>query len=65
MNRDIVLLSAALRRYANCQPLDLKTPQEIQRELLAIAGDKHRHVASIGDDSCNICGRDLRDEIHR
>jgi len=59
-----VLLRDAVRRYANYQPLDLKTPHELQTELLAIAGATHRHQASIGDDSCFLCGRDLRDKVH-
>lgn len=53
----------AIRRYANHQPLDVKSPREIQRELLAIAGDEHVHVASTSD-ACLICGRDLRDDVH-
>ena len=58
-------IGAALRRYAGLAPLDLKEPREIQSDLLSIAGDKHRHQASIANnDSCFICGRDLRDEVH-
>lgn len=58
-------VSAALKRYASHQPLDLKTPREIQQDLLAIAGETHWHRASIGSDECLICGRDLRDSVHR
>jgi len=61
---DYERLKAAIRRYASHQPLDLKTPRELQEELLAIAGEPHRHRASIGDDSCLLCGRDLRNEVH-
>ena len=62
---DYERLLSAIRRYASHQPLDLKTPSEIQADLLAIAGEPHRHKASVGDDSCLLCGRDLRNEIHR
>ena len=54
----------ALRRYASHAPLDLLSPRELQADLLAIAGNKHMHRASIGSDACWICGRDLRDAVH-
>lgn len=57
-------LRDSVRNYANHQPLDLKSPSEIQKDLLAMTGDRHRHMKSIGSDSCLICGLDLRDPIH-
>ena len=56
-------LRETLRSYANHHPLNLKSPGQIQRDLLAICGDKHMHVAGIGD-TCAICHRDLRDDVH-
>ena len=61
---DYERVTRAVRNYASHQPLDLMTPGDIQRDLLAIAGDKHRHRASIGSDDCLVCGRDLRHEVH-
>lgn len=57
-------MECAIRHYAYHQPLHAKRPHEIQRDLLAIAGDEHHHVKSIGDDRCLICGHDLRHEVH-
>ena len=56
-------LREALRSYANHHPLNLKSPRQIQQDLLAICGDKHMHVAGIRD-ACAICHRDLRDDVH-
>ena len=56
-------LNEAVRSYVNHHLLNLKSPGQIQRDLLAICGDKHMHVAGIGD-TCAICHRDLRDDVH-
>lgn len=58
-------LREALRTYAAIQRLDLKTPGQLQRDLRAIAGAEHVHVASIGSDRCLLCGLDLRHEVHK
>lgn len=54
----------AIGHYASHAPLDLKSPREIQHDLFAICGEPHVHVASIGSDECDLCGRDLRHETH-
>lgn len=54
----------AIRHYASHATLDLLHPSEIQRDLRAIAGERHMHRKSIGSDACDLCGRDLRNEIH-
>lgn len=54
----------AIGHYAEHAPIDLKSPSEIQRDLRAICGERHYHVASIGSDECDLCGRDLRNEVH-
>lgn len=54
----------ALGQYARLAPLDLKSPGEIQRDLIAILGERHGHVASIGSDECGLCGHDLRHGVH-
>jgi len=54
----------AVLHIANHSPLDLMKPHDIQARLRAIAGERHTHAASIGSDVCNICLRDLRDEVH-
>lgn len=54
----------AIRRYANHVPLDLKSPRQIQRELLGIAGDEHVYVNRAVGDACLICGRDSLDDAH-
>lgn len=61
-------MQTALWRYANHAPLDLKSPSEIQRDLLAIAGTPHIHVAGHSDglhiDECALCGQDIHCKIH-
>ena len=57
-------LRKAIQSYAAHQPLDIKTPGQIQRDLHAIAGDEHIPVASLDGDICFICKRDLRHAIH-
>jgi hypothetical protein len=52
----------AICHYASHAPL--KSPREIQRDLFAICGEPHAHVASIGSDACDLCRHDLRHEIH-
>jgi hypothetical protein len=54
----------AIKSYANHQPLDLLSPSQIQSDLLAIAGEPHRHRASGVGDSCQLCRRDLRSPVH-
>lgn len=54
----------AVGHYAHHAPLDLKKPSEIQRDLMAICGEPHVHIASIDSDTCDLCGHDLRHEIH-
>lgn len=58
-------IKCAIRRYASHEPLELKSPREIQTDLLSIAGQEHRHRAKIGDDSCLLCGRDMSHEVHK
>jgi hypothetical protein len=55
----------AIGHYAGHAPLDFKKPREIQADLFAIVGSPHVHVASIGSDECDLCGRDLRHEVHK
>jgi len=58
-------LREALLTYAAIQRLDLKTLGQLQRDLRAIAGAEHCHVASIASDRCLLCRLDLRHEVHR
>lgn len=55
----------AIGHYAAHAPLDRLKPGQIQRDLFAICGEKHAHRRSIGSDECDLCGHDLRHEIHR
>lgn len=55
----------AIGHYAGHAPLDLKSPAEIQRDLFAICGEPHVHVASIGSGECDLCLHDFRHEIHK
>jgi len=57
-------LCRAIGHYAHHAPLDLKSASEIQHDLMAICGEKHTHRRSIGSDACDLCGRDLRHEVH-
>lgn len=57
-------LERAIEHLANHAPFDLMSPHEIQKRLLQILGEPHTHKASIGSDMCDICLRDLRDDIH-
>lgn len=54
----------AVQNYANHAPLDELPSHRIQEDLLAIAGKRHTHKASVSGDACALCLRDLRDEIH-
>tara|TARA_Y100000034_G_C6794083_1_gene355760 strand:- start:284 stop:511 length:228 start_codon:yes stop_codon:yes gene_type:complete len=55
----------AVRNYANYHPIDLKTPREIQLDLLSITGDVHCFQPNCGDqDLCNLCGRHIRNPVH-
>ena len=55
----------ALLSYAAIQPLDKKSPGEIQRDLRSIAGEHHDHVRMISDDRCLICRHDINHEVHQ
>jgi len=61
---ELETMRRAIQSYANHAPLDLHRPAQIQRDLLAIAGQAHYHRASIGSDACLVCKRDLRDPVH-
>jgi len=65
IEREHSRICRAIGNYAATAPLDLKKPHEIQRDLFAICGEPHAHVASIGSDMCCLCLHDLRHEIHR
>ena len=56
-------LTQAVRSYASHHPLNLKSPRQIQYDLLAICGDKHMHVAGRHEE-CAICQRNFRDDVH-
>ncbi len=58
-------MERALRRYAGFGSFEGRTLGQLQRDLLAIAGDPHIHDGRmIGDDECFLCGRDLRADVH-
>ena len=61
---ELIAIKKALTHYANHAPLDLKKLNVIQHDLRAILGEKHIHAAGIGTDACDLCGRDLRNDIH-
>lgn len=61
---EIDRMREALLSYAAVQPLESKHPGQIQRDLRAIAGEEHVHVAMISDSRCLICRHDLRHEVH-
>lgn len=63
--RDLATVVKAVQDYAATAPLDLKSPGEIQSDLRAILGEPHVHRASIGNDRCALCRRDLRDAVHK
>ncbi len=58
-------MERALRRYAGFGSFEGRTLHQIQRDLLAIAGDQHIHDGRmIESDECFLCGRDLRADVH-
>lgn len=64
VEREKARICRAIGHYASHAPLDLKTAREIQADLFAICGHRHNHVASVGSDECDLCGRDLRHDVH-
>jgi hypothetical protein len=64
LEAEVERLREALLSYAAVQFLPSKSPGQIQRDLRAIAGEEHIHVAMISDSRCLICRHDLRHEVH-
>ncbi len=61
-----VAMERALRRYAGFGSFEGRTLGQLQRDLLAIAGDQHTHDGRmIESDECFLCGRDIWAEVHR
>ena len=56
-------LETRLRDYAARGALIMKTSTEIQLDLLAIAGDRHKILPEL-DGHCCLCGKDRGDPIH-
>ena len=54
----------ALLSYAAVQPLDIKRPGDIQRDLRSIAGKKHKYQRMISDIRCMICCHNKEHEVH-
>lgn len=63
-SEQLARLRQAIDDYTSYQPLDLKSPHEIQRELRAILGAPHIHQRRIKSDLCQLCGLDLRHPVH-
>jgi hypothetical protein len=61
---ELETMRRAIQSYANFSTLDLHSSAQIQRDLLAIAGQAHHHRSSLGSDACLVCKRDLRDPVH-